>query len=62
MATAKNITITLPLKKETKNMLQFQATEETKATAIIPTLYIAKSVFPDGFPEALEVSVKAAKL
>ena len=51
-------TVKLPFHKETKNMLQFQAPDDDKKTAVIPTLYVSKTLFTDGFPAFLEITVK----
>lgn len=55
----KPTTVKLPLKKETKNMLQYQAADDDKASCPIPTLYIAKTEFtaPD-WPAFIEITVK----
>ena len=52
-------TVKLPFHKETKNMLQFQAPDDDKKAAVIPTLYVAKSLFtgPD-WPAFIEITVK----
>jgi hypothetical protein len=53
------ITIKLPFKKETKNMLQYQCEDDDKGAAAIPTIYVRKEEFeaPD-WPPFLEVTVK----
>jgi peptide methionine sulfoxide reductase MsrB len=53
-------TIKLPFKKETKNMIQYQAPEEEKHTAVIPTLYVRKDQFEsDGnWPPFIEIVIK----
>lgn len=50
-------TVKLPFKKETKNMLQYQAPDDDKGTSPIPTLYVRKDVL-DGMPPFLEITVK----
>lgn len=52
-------TVKLPFHKETKNMLQFQAPDDDKKTAVIPTLYVSKTLFSAGeWPAFLEITVK----
>lgn len=52
-------TFKLPLKKETKNMLQYQVPDEDKRDAPVPTLYVAKSLFSDNdWPPILKVTVE----
>ena len=51
-------TVKLPFHKETKNMLQFQAPDDDKKTAVIPTLYVSKTLFSAGMPPFLEITVK----
>ncbi len=52
-------TVKLPFHKETKNMLQFQAPDDDKKTAVIPTLYVSKTLFPaNEWPAFLEITVK----
>lgn len=52
-------TVKLPLKKETKNMLQYQAPDDEKRDAVIPTLYVSKTLFdaPD-WPAFLKITVE----
>ena len=54
---AKTHNVELPFAKETKNMLQYQTAGE-KRDCPIPTLYVSKSLFPDGFPNFLKISVQ----
>lgn len=59
MANAKTHTVTLPFKKETKNMLQFQSPDDDKTSATIPTLYVSKGLFKEGeWPAALKITVE----
>lgn len=52
-------TVKLPFKKETKNMLQYQAPDDDKKAAAIPTLYVSKELFTAGeWPPFLEITVK----
>jgi hypothetical protein len=51
-------TVKLPFKKETKNMLQYQAPDDEKKSIAIPTLYVSKELFTDDFPAFLEITVK----
>lgn len=53
-------TVKLPFHKETKNMLQYQAPDDDKRTAVIPTLYVSKTLFPSDvqWPAFLEITVK----
>lgn len=53
-------TVKLPFKKETKNMLQYQAEDDQKNSASIPTLYVRKDVFDStkDWPPFLEITVK----
>lgn len=53
-------TVKLPFKKETKNMLQYQAPDDDKSTSAIPTIYVRKDVFDSGkdWPPFLEITVK----
>ena len=59
MANATTI-VKLPLKKETKNMLQYQACDDEKGSSPIPTLYVRKDVFDSSkeWPPFLEITVK----
>jgi len=54
---AKTHNVKLPLAKETKNMLQYQ-TEGEKRNCPIPTLYVSKELFPDGWPAFLKITVE----
>lgn len=58
---AKGVTVTLPFKKETKNMIQFQADPDDKKAAAVPTLYVSKESFPGELPSAIKVTVEAIK-
>lgn len=58
---AKAVTVTLPFKKETKNMLQFQAENDAKKSVAVPTLYITKESFPGGIPDSIKITVEAVK-
>jgi len=58
---ANSTTIKLPFKKETKNMLQYQAPDDDKSTASIPTLYVRKDVFAvegENWPPFLRITVE----
>lgn len=53
--------ITLPLRKETKNALQYQADDRTMC--VVPTLYVMKAAFPDcpskkNWPDSIKVTVE----
>ena len=52
--------IKLPFKKETKNMLQYQAEDDQKNVASIPTLYVRKDVFDSTkeWPPFLKITVE----
>ena len=52
-------TVTLPFKKETKNMYQFQVSDDDKHEAAIPTVYIRKDQFEEA-PENVEIKFKPA--
>jgi hypothetical protein len=53
-------TIKLPLKKETKNMLQYQAPDDEKGDVSIPTVYIRKDVFSsdEAWPAFLNITAE----
>ena len=53
----KPTTVKLPLKKETKRMLQYQADDGDKRNCPIPTLYVSKDAV-EGMPAFLEITVK----
>ena len=58
---AKTHVVTLPFKKETKNMLQYQASDDDKKGAAIPTLYVSKDLFTQGeWPPFLKIAVEAS--
>lgn len=58
---AKTHVVTLPFKKETKNMLQYQASDDDKKGAAIPTLYVSKELFTPGeWPPSLKITVEAS--
>jgi hypothetical protein len=54
------ITVKLPFKKETKNMLQYQALDADKDTSPMPTAYVRKELLGinGAWPEFIEVTIK----
>ncbi len=58
-------TITLPFKKETKGMFQFQNDKASKKGDTIPTVYVKKEFFPNWMenqvrPKAIKITFEEA--
>jgi len=53
-------TVKLPFKKETKNMLQYQAPDDEKNTSPMPTAYVRKDLFDSSkeWPPFLKITVE----
>lgn len=53
--------VTLPFKRETKNMLMYEVPPEEKKgkTAAVPTLYINQNLFKQGeWPDSIKVTIE----
>ncbi len=63
--TKRTHTVTIPFKNETKNMVRFEVPKDEKADALVPTLYVNKSAFPDcpvinNWPDSITVTLETS--